>query len=65
MVILAAECQDRGCLVILVMNREEDLAILLDILEVSIQVPHKLTFHKIILVKLVLVVCMVILAPLT
>ena len=66
MVILVAEClEDRGCLGIQVMIREEDLVILLDMLEVSIQVPHKLTFHKIILVKLVPVACMVTLAPLT
>ena len=66
MVILVAECLgDRGCLGILAMIREEDLGILLDILVVSTLVPHKLTFHKIILVKLVPVACMVTLAPLT
>ena len=66
MVILVAEClEDRGCLGIQVMIREEDLGILLDILVVSTLGPHKLTFHKIILVKLVPVACMVILAPLT
>jgi len=66
MVILVAEClEDRGCLGIQVMIREEDLVILLDILVVSTLGPHKRTFHKIILVKLVPVVCMVTLAPLT
>ena len=66
MVILEAECLvDRGCLGIQVMIREEDLGILLDILVVSTLDPPKLTFHKIILVKLVPVVCMVTLAPLT